>query len=230
MWDRTHPARRVRLAQWRRGMTISGSPTTSPTTSEDRGRPEEVLLATDGGDAGAAALRWICHRARTRRLSVTALMVIEAAGFEKDPARESARVAAGEKLDELSARLAVGAPGTAITTRIEEGDPRDVIEAASARHDLLVVGTNRTPGHASVGRGSFTVKLVEGASCPAVVVPRSWEPTEGEVVVAIAGDERDDAPLEFAAGEARSNPARLKVVHVWSPPELRGPDCPTGTV
>src|SRR3954471_1571992 len=109
MWDRTHPPGGVRLAQWRRAMTISGRPTTSPTTSDEGGRPEEVLLATDGGDAGDAALRWISHRARTRRLSVTALMVIEA-GADADSTRDPARVVAGEKLDELSARLAVAAP------------------------------------------------------------------------------------------------------------------------
>ena len=50
---------------------------------------------------------------------------------------------------------------------------------------------------------TFSIKLVEAAQCPAIVVPKAWKPGRGPVVVGIKGDTQDEAPFQFAVHEAR---------------------------
>ena len=42
---------------------------------------ESIVLATDGGEAGDGAMRWVIHRAKMHRLNVLVLTVAETAGF-----------------------------------------------------------------------------------------------------------------------------------------------------
>jgi nucleotide-binding universal stress UspA family protein len=67
---------------------------------------------------------------------------------------------------------------------------------------------------------SFPMKLVEGSRCPVVVVPKTWTPGHGSIVVGIQGDGSDEAAVAFAAHEARVLHRELRVVHSWYLPTV----------
>ena len=110
------------------------------------------------------------------------------------------------------------APSTEVDWRVDVGDARERLAAASAKEDMIVVGSNRAGTLAAVLGATFSMKLVEAAECPAIVVPKAWKPGHGPVVVGIQGDAQDEAPLRFAVHEARVLHRPLRVIHAWDLP------------
>ncbi|MDI2097639.1 universal stress protein [Ruicaihuangia caeni] len=185
-------------------------------------RVERIVLAGDGGPAGEGALRWVAHRSKHHRLDVEVLTVAEPDRFIGGRDAASFRREAEDTAERAARALAALAPSTRISTRVEEGDARDRFEEASISADLLVVGSNRVTRLADVLLAStFSVKLAEASWCPAVVVPREWEPgASGPVVLGVEGDDSDSAAARFAAQEAAVLRRPLRVVHAWFPPSL----------
>jgi nucleotide-binding universal stress UspA family protein len=85
------------------------------------------------------------------------------------------------------------------------------------------VGSNRAGPLAAVLGATFSMTLVEAAECPAIVVPKSWKPGRGHVVVGIQGEAQDEALLRFAVHEARVLHRPLRVIHAWNLPVNVGP-------
>ncbi|WP_210481214.1 universal stress protein [Naasia sp. SYSU D00948] len=189
-------------------------------------RTERVLVASDGGEAGSAALRWVATRASTHRLVVTVLTVVEQDWISGEFTGDRFEDAADQVVRRARDYLATAAASTTVTTRVERGDPRALFSRASANHDLLVVGTNRTGKLSAMLGSTFPIKLVEGAKCPVVVVPRNWVSGRGAVVAGIQGDGSDDAAVRFALHEARVLHRELRVVHAWGVPTILGPELP----
>ncbi len=175
-----------------------------------RGRPERVLLATDGGLAGIAAVRWLADRATIRPLTVH---IVEVVG---DPASggpdESEADSSAEQARDL---LLHEAPHTIVRCTVADGDPLEVLRAEAADVDLVVVGTNRAPRLLPHPTVSFATRLAGVCPCPVAVVPRGWEPSDGPVVVGVQGDGSDAAALEFAADEAERRGKQLVLLHAW---------------
>lgn len=214
-------------------MTVSEPPTGTsvpalPEHASDQ-RTERILVASDGGDAGAAALRWVAARAAMHRLLVTVLTVVERDWITGDFTEDRFSAAADRVLVRADEYLSSAAPSAEVSTRLEWGDPRELFARASATHDLLVVGTHRTGKFSAMLGSSFPIKLVEGAKCPVVVVPRNWAPGRGAVVAGIQGDGSEDVAVRFALHEARVLHRELRVVHAWGVPTILGPELPITT-
>ncbi|WP_210505845.1 universal stress protein [Naasia sp. SYSU D00057] len=212
-------------------MTTTDPPHPVPALEEHAadGAVERVLFATDGGEAGAGALRWVARRAKSHRLDVEILTVVEQEWVtgelttsQFDDAGERAVAAARQALERT-------APSAVVSTGVGWGDPRTAFSRASEDKDLLVVGSNRTGRLSALLGSTFPMKLVEGAKCPVVVVPRNWQPSHGAVVVGVQGDGSDEAAVRFAAREATILHRELRVVHSWSVPTVLGPEIPMPT-
>lgn len=189
-------------------------------------RTERILVASDGGEAAAAALKWVAARAAMHRVAVTVLTVVEQDWMTGEFTGDRFQQAADRVLARAEDYLGTAAASADVTTRAEWGEPRAVFARESAGHDLLVVGTNRTGRLSAILGSSFSMKLAEGARCPVVVVPRGWTPGRGAVVVGIQGDGSEEAAVAFALREARILHRELRVVHSWSVPAILGPELP----
>ena len=178
---------------------------------------ESIVLATAGGEAGDGAMRWVTHRAKMHRLNVSVLTVAEIGAFGAELS-QSALAAERTAAERTAKEIARKAPSAQVGWRVDVGDARKKLAAASAKEDMIVVGSNRVGALAAVLGATFSMKLVEAAQCPAIVVPKSWRPGRGPVVVGLQGDAQDDAPLHFAVHEARVLHRPLRVVHAWNLP------------
>jgi nucleotide-binding universal stress UspA family protein len=178
---------------------------------------ESIVLGTAGGEAGDGAMRWVTHRAKMHRLNVSVLTVAEIGAFGAELS-QSALAAERAAAERTAKEIARKAPSAQVSWRVDVGDARKKLAAASAREDMIVVGSNRVGALAAVLGATFSMKLVEAAQCPAIVVPKSWRPGRGPVVVGLQGDAQDDAPLHFAVHEARVLHRPLRVVHAWNLP------------
>lgn len=184
---------------------------------------ERIVLATDGGPAGAGAARWIQHRAKMHRLDVQIEMVVELDRMTRELNGAVLTDAADAIVQSTKEYLGRTAPSARVETEVTWGDPRERLEQASEHADLIVVGTSRSGRLAGMLGSTFPVKLAESARCPAIVVPRKWKPGHGEVVVGIQGDDHDDPALRFAIHEARVLHRPLKIVHAWELPPMQFP-------
>ncbi|MCU1570488.1 MAG: hypothetical protein JWR33_1229 [Naasia sp.] len=182
--------------------------------------PEHVLFATDGGDAGTGALEWLARRAEQRRLDIDVLTVVERDWTTIQLLEDVFRDAAEEVLDAAEAYLARTAPSAEVRTAMFFGDARAEFANASANADLLLVGSNRTGALSGMLGASFSTRLVEAGQCPVVVVPKTWRPGTGAVVVGVLGDGSDEAALRLAVDEATLLHRELRVIHVRDFPAM----------
>jgi nucleotide-binding universal stress UspA family protein len=187
---------------------------------------ERVLLATDGGPASEAVVRWLVHRTKLHRLNVEIMSVLDTDALWRGYYMDDPTGGAEAAVRHAERQVLRASPGAHVRTRILEGDARSAIESASDGADLLVVGSNRTSVHSGLRGGTFSVKVAEGARCPVVVVPRSWEPSNGPVVVGVQADSTDEPALDFALREARVVHRPIRLVHAWRTPDIipLGPD------
>jgi nucleotide-binding universal stress UspA family protein len=80
---------------------------------------------------------------------------------------ESERLA----LSEAVAGMAEKYPEVAVTTRLSQGSPQEVLAELGERMDLVVVGAHQASGLDRVLHPSVSVAVVKHASCPVAVVP-----------------------------------------------------------
>lgn len=178
---------------------------------------ESIVLATDGGEAGDGAMRWVTHRGKMHRLNVLVLTVAEAGGLGAELS-ESTLAAERMAAERTAQEIARKAPSAEVGWRVDIGDARERLAVASAEADMMVVGSNRAGPLAAVLGATFSMKLVEAAEGPTIVMPKSWKPGRGPVVVGIQGDAQDEAPLRFAVHEAHVLHRPLRVIHAWNLP------------
>ena len=74
-----------------------------------------------------------------------------------------------------------------------EGEPADVLSAASRGADLIVVGSRGRSGFITMLFGSVAASIVELADCPVAVIPPRVRSTEPESVVCPDATDLDDA-------------------------------------
>ena len=182
-------------------------------TSHDRA-PERVLLATDGGLAGVAAIRWLADRSSRHPMRVEMVQVVPALDGrdEQSDPKSLAAAGSGQQAMELLQRLA---PQARVQLAIEHGEPIPTLQRRAQHTDLVVVGTRRTAHGTPHFTASFATRLAEAGSRPTVVVPRGWERSDGPVVVGVEDDGSDTAAIEFAAKEAEALRRDLVLVHAW---------------
>jgi nucleotide-binding universal stress UspA family protein len=126
------------------------------------------------------------------------------------PAYERALAAAARHVEERM-------PGCRRTSYIRHGVPAEELVRASASADLLVIGSNKTGLLAGAVYGTLPLRLAAHAHCPVVVVPATWQPRIGPVVVGY-DDSAGTEALDWAADEAVRLGRGLRIVHSWSIP------------
>lgn len=139
-----------------------------------------IVVGVDGSEGGRRALRWAAAEGAHRGCAVQAVIAWRWDGFDAMAvdggiaADECAR--AGETLRAAVDELTPAERGNvAISERVVEGRPADVLTAAAKEADLLVLGSH---GHSRVWHtvlGSVSDECVRKATCPVVVVPMPRE-------------------------------------------------------
>jgi nucleotide-binding universal stress UspA family protein len=150
-----------------------------------------VVVGIDGSASATAALRWSAAEARLRgsRLLVVHAWtpvytdVLLGGGFSPSRANGSEMHKAAEDLL-VRATAGLDAEGVEIEYRAVEGSAPEVLIAAAAEGDLLVVGSRGRGGFAGLLLGSVSQQCAHHASCPVVIVhapkPAATSPAPGE--------------------------------------------------
>jgi len=165
---------------------------------------DRILLASDGGAASAAALRWVIDRVGAGSAEVE---IVDAAGAD---GAERAQVAERHgNVEGMAALLRLVAPFVTVTvTESAEPvlDPR--LDAPDA---LLVVGMRRRDRRAT----RFAELALARARGPVVVVPAEWICRDGPVVVGIGAEDDLTETLAFAAATAAAGRVEVQLIHAW---------------
>ncbi|MFF1478130.1 universal stress protein [Streptomyces sp. NPDC058301] len=133
-----------------------------------------VVVGVDGSEASYEALRWAVRHARLIRATVEAVAAYEVPGAEgwsapavdADLDEEQARK---DLADEIHTVLAQ-AGDVPLTSHVVQGNPVEVLTAASAGAELLVVGSRGRGGFARLLLGSVSLQCAQHASCPVVII------------------------------------------------------------
>lgn len=189
-----------------------------------------VLVGTDGSRDARDAVEWLLDfplPAECSLVTVTAVAwpggydeMVTAAGVHLRAEAEGVARAA-------SARLATR--WSRVSSRVVEGDPRDVlIEAAAGEGaDLAVVGGRGLGAVAAWLLGSVSMALARGAPCPVLVC--KGEPRRiRSVTVALDGSEHARAALRFFTALPVPTDLRLHLVAAAAP--LRYPSTAPGVL
>ena len=133
------------------------------------GPVERVVVGVDGSPDSLQAVAWACGVARSHGAGLTAVIV--APPDARDDVGERPFVEAAVAGLDATVAAASGLGPLDVERRTEVGDPRQVLQEASAASDLLVVGSR---GHGRVAGallGSVSHHLVNHAACHVTVVP-----------------------------------------------------------
>ncbi len=177
---------------------------------------ESIVIATDGGSAGRAALRWVLVHAGDRPVCIELVSAMADEDAETRAEQERLLRAAQQVLQVIL-------PLAEVTLTFASGDPIEALERASGLCDLMVIGSH----HASLGhprRRGIPQRLAELARCPVVVVPGDWLGGRGPVVIGVTADSIPPAVLAFGGREAADMGATLRLAHVWNMPGVGAED------
>jgi nucleotide-binding universal stress UspA family protein len=186
-----------------------------------------ITAGIDGTDESFAALDWAAREAVRRDV---ALRVVHAWRYQSyegidagDPDTQQgwARDAVGEAVRTITGRHT----GLDVSTEVVEGGSVDVLVAAAADAELLVLGSR---GHGPVVGfllGSVGQQVIAEAARPVVLVRAGNQATAEaagrEIVVGQEGDPEDSADvLRFAFETAAARGATVRAVRAWTLPPV----------
>jgi nucleotide-binding universal stress UspA family protein len=144
-----------------------------------------IVVGVDDSPEAAAALRWAIDEARLRRAALVIVhawsfpLIGELPGGAVDTLTTDLERAAAALLDQVVHRVAGDEPGVDVERRVLEGGAANVLLAAAAGADLLVVGSRGRGGFAQLLLGSVAQQCVHHAPCPVVVVRAPHPPDSG---------------------------------------------------
>jgi nucleotide-binding universal stress UspA family protein len=169
--------------------------------SETRG---VIVVGIDGSACASEALRWAIAEARLRN---SRLLTVHAwrlgypggpgggYGYVGGPFDPYAAGALGDRqqaaeylLEKATERPATD--GVEIERRVVEGDAADVLVAAAAEGDLLVVGSRGHGGLVGLMLGSVSQRCAHHAPCPVVIVHAPKPEAGGSAPADAAGARR----------------------------------------
>ena len=186
-----------------------------------------ITAGIDGTEESIAALDWAAREAVRRDV---ALRVVHAWRFQpyegidagdRDTQEGWARDAVGEAVRAVAGRHT----GLDVSTEVVEGGSVDVLVAAAADAELLVLGSR---GHGPVVGfllGSVGQQVIAEAARPVVLVragdQATAEASGREIVVGQEGDPEDSADvLRFAFETAAARGATVRAVRAWTLPPV----------
>ncbi|WOX16775.1 universal stress protein [Streptomyces sp. N50] len=186
-----------------------------------------ITAGVDGSAESLAALAWAGREAVRRGLALRAVHVWryeEHQGLDAGDAETQERWVR-DAAAEATRTVAERHPGLAITTDVLEGDPVDILTAAAAEAELLVLGSR---GHGPVVGfllGSVGQQVIADSVRPVVLV-RAGDEAAGEaagreIVVGQHGSPEDSAAaLGFAFETAAARGATVRAVRAWTLPPV----------
>ncbi len=182
------------------------------------GRFERILVATDGSEYSAGAIRIAADLARRNRakLFVAGVAVYNPEYASTVPGLEQAALETARR-NVAAAQAAAGIDCEAVVTEAEN-PYRGIVEAADEyRVDLIVMGRRGRRGLARAMVGDATARVIGHAHCSVLVVPRGARSAEHAILVATDGSRHGDTAA-FAAGRlAVAGGQPLRVVSVVLP-------------
>jgi nucleotide-binding universal stress UspA family protein len=146
------------------------------------GMPGTIVVGVDDTEHAAEALRWGLEEARLRN---AALVAIHAWAFVPPPALSepgmiaipvdlagdlSAEREAAQRSVERIVEDVLGADAGMAECRTVEGEPGEILVAASQEVELVVVGSRGRHGIRASLLGSVSGHVVQHAHCPVVIV------------------------------------------------------------
>lgn len=191
--------------------------------SADRHAP--VVVATDGTQRSAGAVRFAIEEARRsgtslRLLHVTPLIAATDAALSYTSATVADLQGSGEEI--LAAAVAEArelAPDLDVAGTHVFGARVREIAAGAELGRMIVIGRESRHGIERLVTGTTSAGVASRTVVPTVVVAADWQPTEhGRVVVGIKSAEHADELLEEAFAAAGARGATLDVVHTWELP------------
>ena len=148
---------------------------------ESPGSPR-IVAGIDGSESSVSALRWAIGQAGLTGATVDAVIAwhypdLAAAGMGAGALEptDGFRESAGKIVADAINSALDPASDVPVRARVAQGHAARVLLDASARADLLVVGTRGHGGFAEALLGSVSQHCVQHARCPVVVV-RGPEP------------------------------------------------------
>lgn len=140
----------------------------------------EVVVGVDGSEISEPATGFAFEEARLRRARLRMVHVWShpAARWPGDmqPLVHDPQIIAEQELrsvEESHARWRERHPGVEVISEVVHGRPAPILAGASARAELLVVGSRGRGGFTGLLLGSVSHALLHQANCPLAVVPRA---------------------------------------------------------
>lgn len=190
-------------------------------------QPAPVVVAVDGSERSAGAVRYAVREARAQKRTVRLVHVVPtplpegglwpAAGRDVEDLRSS-----GERiLERAVAEASSGASDIRFESRLGRGSRVAELADAAATGELMVLGRETRRGAERLLAGTTTAGVVARVAAPVVVVPADWRESEqGQIAVGIKSAVTDGDLLARAFSMASARRASLRLVHVVEVPEL----------
>ena len=136
-----------------------------------------IVVGVDGSDHAARALAWAIDEAKLRGARLHALTSWQTSMSYGSPGyAPQMSPSISESLHDVAERMAAGAAeqaraaGVEADGAVQEGQAADVLIAAAATADLLVVGSRGHGGFTGLLLGSVSAQVAHHAPCPVVIV------------------------------------------------------------
>jgi nucleotide-binding universal stress UspA family protein len=186
-------------------------------------RHPTIVVATEGGPAGEASVRWAAHEAERRHVRLTVVHVLDwewdTAHYDLDGLRfDLARELAESITASAAAAARVAAPSVDVRAVTLVGNPAARLLTIAGEAELLVVGGRGRGGFAGLLLGSVSQRVATHAPCPVVVVRGRPDRADGPVVVGFDDSEAATHVLATAFDAAAARGAGLLVVRSYLPP------------
>ena len=181
----------------------------------ENGMLNRVLVATDGSDFSAGAIRTGVALARVRGARLIGLSVAPY-NPEYSTLVPNLEEEAGRRAREALASFVTEAGNGAETVTMESSDPSQGILEAARGHsaDIIVVGRRGKRGLARLMVGDATAKVVGHAECPVLVAPREARLWEKRILLATDGSPHSEAAAGAAGHLAKQAGLPVSVVSV----------------
>lgn len=185
------------------------------------GRFERVLLATDGSEFSAGAVRVALGMSKKCEAELTTMsMVLIGASGEGNPVEDlrQAEAEAREVLDRVKAEAT--RQGWQTRTELRQGSQpyKEIVRLADdLRADVIVMGRRGRRGLARMMVGESTRNAIGYADCNVLVVPKAADVWTKRVLLATDGSRHSDMAAVVAGELARKCELPVSVVSVLRP-------------
>ncbi len=170
---------------------------------------EHLIVAVDGDEAGRAALEWAMTRTHGPEddIEITSVLALDAS--------DAARHARTLTLDEAAARVQARVRHAKVSTTLRHGEVETELVRASARADLMVIGSDAREHGWVANQSTLPLRLAPRVECALIVVPKGYTPGPGPVIVGSEAVEAPEPAVEFAVAEAIRMQRPLVIAHGW---------------